>query len=73
VRSFRCSIPAAETISEQTSPAPKRRPCRRNAWIDTPAIGASTILVGTSMPPIDHDSLRLSGIARWYRQPFDGR
>ena len=44
--------PAQLTISEQTSPAPKRRPWRRNACTLTPAIGASTSLVGISTSPI---------------------
>ena len=48
MRSFRCSIPAQLTISEQTSPAPKRRPWRRNACTLTPAIGARTRRVGIS-------------------------
>src|SRR5436190_1470049 len=34
-------MPATETISEQTRPAPNRRPCRRKAWTETPAIGDS--------------------------------
>ena len=52
VFSLRCSIPAQETISEQTSPAPNRRPCRLNACTLTPAIGARTRRVGTSTVPI---------------------
>ena len=58
VRSFRCSIPAHETISEQTRPAPYRLPCLRKACTDTPAMGASTTRVGISTAPIDQGSRR---------------
>ena len=46
----RCWSPAQLTISEQTSPAPKRRPWRRNACTLTPAIGASTSAASGSRP-----------------------
>jgi transcription elongation factor GreA len=39
----------------------------------TPAIGASTIRVGTSTPPIDHGSWRLTRIAQGYPCRVDGR
>src|SRR4249919_1423289 len=48
-------MPAHETISEHTRPAPKRRPWRRNACTLTPAIGASTTRVGTSTSRIHQD------------------
>jgi transcription elongation factor GreA len=51
-------MPAQLTISEHTSPAPNRRPCRLNACTLTPAIGASTTLVGISTGPIDQLSRR---------------
>src|SRR5690348_11622654 len=38
----------------------------------TPAIGARTILVGTSTPPIAHGCWRFTGIGRWYRRTVDG-
>ncbi len=49
---------AADTISEQTRPAPKRRPWRRNACTLTPAIGARTRRVGISTSPIHQLSRR---------------
>src|SRR5216684_1338776 len=55
-------MPAQETISEQTSPAPWRRPWRRNAWTLTPAIGARTTRVGISTSRIHHDSWRTACI-----------
>ena len=55
-------MPAQLTISEQTRPAPKRRPCRLNAWTLTPAIGASTSRVGISTGPICQDSRRFTVI-----------
>src|SRR6266481_4211274 len=55
-------MPAQETISEQTSPAPWRRPCRRKAWTLTPAIGASTTRVGISTSRIHQDSRRFDDI-----------
>ena len=61
VRSFPWCSPAQLTISEQTSPAPKRRPWRRNACTLTPAIGASTTRVGTSTSRIHQDE-RKSGV-----------
>ena len=42
----RSARPQAETISEHTSPAPKRRPWRRKACTETPAMGASTTRPG---------------------------
>src|SRR5215218_9021312 len=51
-RSLPCERPAQLTISEQTSPAPYRRPWRRNAWTLTPAIGARTTRVGISISQI---------------------
>ena len=54
--------PAQLTISEQTRPAPKRRPWRRNACTLTPAIGASTSRVGISTGPIHQLSRRLTCI-----------
>src|SRR6266516_4163551 len=53
-------MPAQETISEQTRPAPKRRPCRRNACTLTPAIGARTMRLGTRTGPIHHGSRRFT-------------
>jgi hypothetical protein len=38
----------------------------------TPAIGASTIRVGTSTPPIDQESRKFTDIGRWYRRRVDG-
>jgi len=64
-------MPAQETISEQTRPAPKRRPCRRNAWTETPAIGARTTREGISTPPICQVSCRFTGIRAWYPGPVD--
>src|SRR3990170_3672899 len=55
-------MPAQLTISEQTRPAPYRRPWRLNAWTLTPAIGARTRRVGTSTGPIFH-AVRRSIIA----------
>ena len=65
VRSLRCSMPAQLTISEQTSPAPNRRPCRRNACTLTPAIGARTSRVGISTGPIDQGSRRSTITGKW--------
>ena len=52
MRSFPYESPHEETISLHTSPAPKRRPWRRKACTDTPAIGASTIRDGISTSPM---------------------
>src|SRR2546423_14684585 len=57
-------MPAHETISEQTRPAPYRRPWRRNACTLTPAIGARTTRVGISTPAIHHDSCKFTRIER---------
>src|SRR5947209_6648918 len=38
----------------------------------TPAIGARTIRVGTSTPPIDHGCRGFTGIGRWYRRVLTG-
>src|SRR5919202_5114832 len=53
-------MPAQETISEQTRPAPNRRPCRRKAWTLTPAIGARTTRVGISTSRIHQGSRRFT-------------
>ena len=59
MRSLPYERPQAETISEHTRPAPKRRPWRRNACTDTPAIGASTTRDAISTSPIRNGELRL--------------
>src|SRR5436305_13390053 len=47
-----------ETISETTSPAPKRRACRRTNQLPIPASGASTTRLGTGTPPSDQGSFK---------------
>ena len=79
VRSLRCSMPAQLTISEQTRPAPKRRPCRRKACTLTPAMGARTRRVGISISPIAQVSRRSIAMAQMLalamrdRRPRDDR
>src|SRR5437588_6464070 len=67
-------MPAQETISEHTRPAPWRRPWRRKAWTLTPAIGARTTRVGTSTSRIHQDSRKFACTARaWYPGGIDER
>src|SRR5918995_3324914 len=62
-------MPAQLTISEQTRPAPKRRPWRRNACTLTPAIGASTSRVGISTSRMDQLWRRSTFmVSRWYSE-----
>jgi hypothetical protein len=50
VRSLPWCTPKLETISETTSPAPKRRACKRTNQLPMPASGASATRLGIAMP-----------------------
>ena len=58
VRALPYERPQAETISEHTRPAPKRRPWRRKACTETPAMGASTTREPISTVPIRNGEAR---------------
>ncbi len=51
MRSFPCARPKLDTISETTSPAPKRFACRRTNQLPMPASGASTTRFSIGTPP----------------------